>query len=97
METGCRSTAFRGGRGVAKFLWQPRHSGTLSTPQPCELLRRITNSSDRPPQGEVLYNDDTTVRILEMMGQRARRAPPPQSDLQTEDYGIALHKIRFVG
>jgi transposase len=28
----------------------------------------------------VLYNDDTTIRILEMMGQRARKAPPPKDD-----------------
>ena len=27
-------------------------------------------------QGEVVYNDDTTVRILELMGQRAKKNPP---------------------
>ena len=30
--------------------------------------------AQRAAQGEVLYNDDTTVRILEAMGKRARRA-----------------------
>jgi transposase len=28
-------------------------------------------------QGEVVYNDDTTVKILELMGQRAKKSPPP--------------------
>jgi transposase len=28
-------------------------------------------------QGEVIYNDDTTVKILELMGKRAQKSPPP--------------------
>jgi len=28
-------------------------------------------------QGEVVYNDDTTVKILELMGKRAQKSPPP--------------------
>ena len=28
-------------------------------------------------QGEVVYNDDTTVKILELMGKRAEKSPPP--------------------
>ena len=38
-----------------------------------ELIRQAA-------QGEVLYNDDTTVRILELMGRRARQKPPPEDD-----------------
>jgi hypothetical protein len=29
-------------------------------------------------QGEVVYNDDTTVKILELMGERAKKSPPPE-------------------
>lgn len=35
-----------------------------------ELIRQAA-------QGEVLYNDDTTVKILELMGQRATKSLPP--------------------
>ena len=35
-----------------------------------ELIRQAA-------QGEVIYNDDTTVKILELMGQRAEKSPPP--------------------
>ena len=35
-------------------------------------------------QGEVIYNDDTTVKILELMGQRAEKSPPPD-DLHDPD------------
>ncbi len=34
-----------------------------------ELIRQAA-------QGEVIYNDDTTVKILELMGQRAQKSPP---------------------
>lgn len=34
-----------------------------------ELIRQAA-------QGEVVYNDDTTVKILELMGQRAKKSPP---------------------
>ena len=35
-----------------------------------ELIRQAA-------QGEVVHNDDTTVKILELMGQRAKKSPPP--------------------
>ncbi len=35
-----------------------------------ELIRQAA-------QGEVVYNDDTTVKILELMGARAEKSPPP--------------------
>ena len=28
-------------------------------------------------QGEVVYNDDTTIKILELMGKRVQKSPPP--------------------
>ncbi len=31
-------------------------------------------------QGEVLHNDDTTVKILELMGERARQEPPADAE-----------------
>jgi transposase len=49
-------------------------------PRLCSSFRLTMNSSAQAAQGEVLYNDDTTFRILEMMGQRARKAPPPKDD-----------------
>jgi hypothetical protein len=36
-----------------------------------ELIRQAA-------QGEVVYNDDTTVKILELMGERAKKSPPPE-------------------
>ena len=38
-----------------------------------ELIRQAA-------QGEVIHNDDTTVRILELMGARARKTPPSSDD-----------------
>ncbi len=35
-----------------------------------ELIRQAA-------QGDVVYNDDTTVKILELIGQRAEKSPPP--------------------
>ena len=48
-------------------------TASLLTPAHEELNRQAA-------QGEVLHNDDTTVRILELMGERARKAPPPDDD-----------------
>ena len=38
-----------------------------------ELIRQAA-------QGEVVYNDDTTVKILELMGERAKKSPPVEDD-----------------
>ncbi|MCP4594405.1 MAG: transposase, partial [bacterium] len=55
-------------------------SGTAKMIAPAyhELIRQAA-------QGEVLYNDDTTVKILEFMGKRAKQAALAQRD--TEDSG----------
>ena len=59
---------------AASTQWDIVHNAALLiAPAYNELIRQAA-------QGEVLYNDDTTVRILEMMGQRARKAPPPKDD-----------------
>jgi transposase len=59
---------------AASTQWDIVHAASLLiVPAYNELIRAAA-------QGEVLYNDDTTVRILEMMGQRARKAPPPKDD-----------------
>jgi len=59
---------------AASTQWDIVHAAALLiAPAYNELIRQAA-------QGEVLYNDDTTVRILEMMGQRARKAPPPKDD-----------------
>ncbi|WP_077028133.1 IS66 family transposase [Fuerstiella marisgermanici] len=59
---------------AASTQWDIIHAAaSLIAPTYNELIRQAA-------QGEVLYNDDTTVRILEMMGQRARKAPPPVDD-----------------
>jgi hypothetical protein len=39
-------------------------------------------------QGEVIYNDDTTVKILELMGQRAENSPPPDDPHDPDRTGL---------
>ena len=46
-----------------------------------ELIRQAA-------QGEVVYNDDTTVKILELMGQRAEKSPPADDPHDPERTGL---------
>ena len=39
-------------------------------------------------QGEVVYNDDTTVKILELMGQRFQKSPPPDDPHDPDRTGL---------
>jgi hypothetical protein len=39
-------------------------------------------------QGEVVYNDDATVKILELMGQRAEKSPPPDDPHDPDRTGL---------
>lgn len=39
-----------------------------------DVLRRAEAKLDEKAQGDVVFNDDTTVKILEMMGERGRQA-----------------------
>lgn len=66
-----RLEGLQGSMGVplpASTQWEIVHAGfQLIRPAYTELIRQAA-------QGEVLYNDDTTVRILEFMGKRGQRA-----------------------
>ena len=46
-----------------------------------ELIRQAA-------QGEVVYNDDTTVKILELMGQRAKKSTPPEDPQDSDRTGL---------
>jgi len=46
-----------------------------------ELIRQAA-------QGEVVYNDDTTVKILELMGERAEKSPPPDDPHDPDRTGL---------
>ncbi len=54
---------------------------SLLLPAYDELIRQAA-------QGEVLHNDDTTVRILELMGERARKQPPEDDDFDPQRTGM---------
>jgi len=59
---------------AASTQWDIVHAAaSLIAPAYEELIRQAA-------QGEVLHNDDTTVRILELMGQRAQNAPPAEDE-----------------
>ena len=59
---------------AASTQWDIVHAASLLiAPAYNELIREAA-------QGEVLYNDDTTVRILELMGERFRKNPPSEDD-----------------
>ena len=66
---------------AASTQWDIVHAaGELLTPAYRELIRQAA-------QGEVIYNDDTTVKILELMGQR-RKKNPPDDELDPNRTGI---------
>jgi hypothetical protein len=50
----------------------------------CLLMVAFDELIRQAAQGEVVYNDDTYVKILELMGERARKSPPPE-DLRDPD------------
>lgn len=56
-------------------------AASLLMPAYEELIRQAA-------QGEVLYNDDTTVKILELMGQRLEKSPPKDLDQQPDRTGL---------
>jgi len=71
--------------------------GNLGIPLPASTQWEIVEAAHRSlkpaydelirqaAQGEVLYNDDTTVKILEHMGQRARRAALAEAESLAAD------------
>ena len=67
---------------AASTQWDIVHAAAaLLTPAYEELIRQAA-------QGEVLHNDDTTVRILELMGERFRKNPPTEDDRDPDRTGL---------
>jgi hypothetical protein len=67
---------------AASTQWSIVHAaGMLMTPAYEELIRQAA-------QGEVVYNDDTTVKILELMGERRRKSPPADDAQQPDRTGL---------
>jgi transposase len=59
---------------AASTQWDIIHApSSLLTPAYEELIRQAA-------QGEVVHNDDTTVRILELMGERVKKTPPTEDE-----------------
>ena len=58
-----------------------RAASSLIAPAYKELIRQAA-------QGEVIHNDDTTVRILELMGARARNTPPSDDEHAPQRTGL---------
>jgi hypothetical protein len=63
---------------AASTQWEIVHAASLL------LLVALDELIRQAAQGEVVYNDDTYVRILELMGERAKKSPPPE-DLRDPD------------
>jgi len=57
---------------AASTQWQIVYAAALLLAAAYEQLIR------QAAQGDVVYNDDTAVKILELMGQRAKKSPPPE-------------------
>ena len=67
---------------AASTQWDIIHAAaSLMSPAYEELIRQAA-------QGEVVYNDDTTIKILELMGQRARKKPPSEDEHDTKRTGL---------
>ena len=94
MEAGYRSTDFSGCRGNARFRWRPRLYGESYTLPRCRLLKWLLLAEvyeeliRQAAQGEVVYNDDTTVKILELMGERAEKSPPADDPHDPDRTGL---------
>jgi transposase len=67
---------------AASTQWDIAHAASsLIAPAYEELVRQAA-------QGEVVHNDDTTVRILELMGERARKTPPSEDQHDPRRTGL---------
>jgi len=67
---------------AASTQWDIVHAASsLIAPAYEELIRQAA-------QGDVVYNDDTTVKILELMGQRAKKTPPPDDEHDPNRTGL---------
>ena len=67
---------------AASTQWDIVHTtASLFLPAYDELIRQAA-------QGEVVYNDDTHVRILELMGERAAKTPPDNDEHDPDRTGL---------
>jgi len=67
---------------AASTQWDIVHAAAaLIAPAYEELIRQAA-------QGDVIHNDDTIVRILELMGARARKTPPPDDEQHPKRTGL---------
>jgi len=67
---------------AASTQWDIVHAAaSLLDPVYEELIRQAA-------QGDVIYNDDTTVKILELMGERAKKTPPPDDEHDPNRTGL---------
>jgi transposase len=67
---------------AASTQWDIVHAGaSLLTPAYEELIQQAA-------QGELLHNDDTTVKILELMGERVKKSPPPDDPHDPDRTGL---------
>jgi hypothetical protein len=67
---------------AASTQWSIVHAAALLMVPAYEELSR------QAAQGEVLYNDDTTVKILELMGQRLEKSPPADDPHDPDRTGL---------
>jgi hypothetical protein len=67
---------------AASTQWQIVYAAVLLLVAAYEELIRQAG------QGEVVYNDDTTVKILELMGQRFQKSPPPDDPHDPDRTGL---------
>lgn len=67
---------------AASTQWQIVSAAAMSLTPPHEELIRQAG------QGDVVYNDDTTVKILELMGQRFQKSPPPDDPHDPDRKGL---------
>ena len=101
MEAGCRSTACSTHKPpVALTNRLRRLQGSCEIPLAASTQWDIVDAASwliapayeelirQAAQGEVVYNDDTTVRILELMGERARKTPPPDDEHDPKRTGL---------
>ena len=71
---------------AASTQWDIVHAAaSLIAPAYEELIRQAA-------QGEVVYNDDTTVKILELMGERAKKTPPPGRRARSEPHRLVYFR-----
>lgn len=80
-----RAQRLQGSCGIplaASTQWDIIHAASkLFAPAYEELIRQAA-------QGEVVYNDDTTVKILELMGARFKKAPPSNDQHDPKRTGL---------